>query len=152
MTYKDSGKANNLISMGMKRENSSPKHGSTHVNSVDATHDVKHLEIWMASIPFRAGSHVQCGDRPVIIISNDDINEISSVVSVVPLTTKIKQLWMRSHVPLSGHGLKYPSMVLVEQVTTIDKAQLRFRIGQISKARDAVEIRKALLDHLGLIA
>ena len=88
----------------------------------------------------------------MIIISNDEINEISSVVSVVSLTTRIKQLWMKSHVPLNGHGLRYLSMVLVEQVTTIDKRQLRFRIGQISTKNDVVEIKKALLNHMGLMA
>ena len=141
------------VSVDRAQEASTPSISGNNIKSkTEAIPDGKYLEIWMANIPFRADSHVQCGDRPVIIISNDEINEISSVVSVVPLTTKIKQLWMKSHVPLNGHGLRYPSMVLVEQVTTIDKRQLRFRIGQISTKNDVVEIKKALLNHMGLMA
>ena len=46
------------------------------------------LEIWMADLGDRGGS-VQSGRRPVLIVSNDKNNVYSSVVNVMPMTTKI---------------------------------------------------------------
>ena len=41
------------------------------------------MEIWYAYLPMKKGSSVQGGNRPVVIISNDICNEVSSVVTVV---------------------------------------------------------------------
>jgi mRNA interferase MazF len=60
---------------------------------------MKRFEIWLAQLPVMKGSHVQCGCRPVVVISNDCANANSPVVTVVPMTM---QLGMDPQLPLAA--------------------------------------------------
>ena len=66
---------------------------------------MKRFEIWMAELPAEAGSHVQQGVRPVVVVSNDAANRYSPVVTVVPLTSQRKKP-LPTHVVIRDHGLK----------------------------------------------
>ena len=68
--------------------------------------------------------------RPVIIYSNNKNNLFSPTVQVIPLTTKMKELCV--HVLIEGCGLREPSMALLEQLTVINKTQIREKIGMIT--------------------
>lgn len=84
----------------------------------------KRGDIYFADLGKKNGS-VQSGIRPVLIFSNDTGNQNGPIVSVVPLTSRIKKLWMPVHVPLSHElGLPKDSVALCEQMLTIDKSAI----------------------------
>lgn len=104
------------------------------------------LEIWMADLGDRGGS-VQSGRRPVLIVSNDKNNVYSSVVNVMPMTTKMNKRNLPCHVELYNYerfGLNAPSTIMVEQLTILDKSNLIFRIGKIDDPEVLNEIYKAM--------
>lgn len=72
----------------------------------------------------------QIGTRPVIIYSNNTNNRFAPTVQVIPLSSELKEL--RVHVLIEGFGLREPSMALLEQFTTINKTQLREKVGSLS--------------------
>ena len=65
----------------------------------------------------------QIGTRPVVIYSNNVNNIFSPTLNVIPITTELKDLCV--HVRIKGCGLKTESTALVEQITTINKTQLK---------------------------
>lgn len=79
------------------------------------------------------GEHIQKGIRPVVIAQNNVGNKYSMTVEVIPLSTKIqKASRMPTHVliyPTEDNGLKQTSIVLAEQVVTINKKRLLTFIG-----------------------
>ena len=81
---------------------------------------MKRFEIWVANLPDHLQGHVQCGRRPIIIVSNDEANLYSPVVSVVPLTSKFKKKYQPTHVIIRGYGLKKSSNALCETILTVD--------------------------------
>ena len=95
----------------------------------------------------------QSGFRPVLIVSNDTANAHAPVITVVPLTSKHKAMHMPTHVLLPKQtvtGLKYTSVALVEQVTTIDKAQLQGHAGRVLDEHLMEEVAQALQVQLGI--
>lgn len=77
---------------------------------------------------------VQFGYRPAIIIQNDIGNKFSPTLLVIPLSSKIKNLTMPTHIliqPDSQNGLKWESVLLAEQTTTISKRKVK-KIGRIN--------------------
>ena len=50
--------------------------------------DIHSFDIWVARLPKREDSHVQHGNRPVVVVSNDHHNATGSLVTVVPLTSQ----------------------------------------------------------------
>lgn len=111
---------------------------------------MKRFEIWVANLPDHLQGHVQCGRRPIIIVSNDEANLYSPVVSVVPLTSKLKKKYQPTHVIIRGYGLKKSSNALCETILTVDKCILERRIGVITKETDRAAIQKALAVQLNL--
>lgn len=115
------------------------------------------FDIWVARLPERKNTHVQHGNRPVVIVSNDHSNSNNPVVTVVPLTSKRKKTAMESHVYLSnrtdGHShLLCDSIALCEQVQTLDKRQLTKYVGNVSGAFERLAIQHALAVHLNMVA
>lgn len=72
----------------------------------------------------------QTGLRPVIIYSNNTNNIFSPTLNVIPLSAELKELCV--HVLIEGCGLKEPSMALLEQLTTINKTQIKYKIGKLT--------------------
>lgn len=90
-------------------------------------------DVYYADLGKKNGS-VQSGIRPVLIFSNDIGNQNGPVVSVIPLTTKIKKLWMPVHVFLPRDvGLPRDSVAICEQILTIDKSALGRYICHINR-------------------
>ena len=111
------------------------------------------MEVWYANLPQRNDSSVQSGGRPVLVLSNDISNSVSSVVTVLPMTSKPKRLDLPSHTWVDAdrfEGLRTGALILAEQITAIDQKQLVFRIG-ICKDEDAIRrIEGSVNEHLGL--
>ena len=84
----------------------------------------------------------QGGIRPVLIIQNDVGNRYSPTVIVAPMTSNIRknilptQHWIPTHIELGNHvrGLHNDSVILLEQVRTIDRIRLRGYVGSLSGA------------------
>lgn len=99
------------------------------------------------------GGTVDCrisGTRPVLIVSNDIVNKHSQVITVIPMTTKLKKKYIPTHIVLHPHdsGLRKPSMILAEQVRSLDKSSLRSYAGHISEPTIMETISYALAEQL----
>ena len=75
----------------------------------------------------------QGGIRPVLVIQNDVGNRYSPTVIVLAVTSQLNKSRMPTHVPIAceGTGLVKDSVVLAEQIRTLDKRRLRERIGTL---------------------
>lgn len=84
------------------------------------------------------------GFRPVIILQNDIGNKYSPTTIIAPITSNIHKANMPTHVFISkDEGLPVDSVILLEQVTVIDKKRLKEKVGH---ANDKImkEVNKAL--------
>ena len=129
-------------------------------NTYEATHsrsEAGHLDrvpqrgdIWFVELGCHPGTSVQDGCRPAFIMSNDAANLHSGIVTVVPMTSKLKKAYLPTHVILADEGPALePSMVLGEQLTTVGKLALKSYVGRVS-LKKVHEIEKAVEAHLGL--
>ena len=75
----------------------------------------------------------QGGIRPVLVIQNDVGNRHSPTVIVLAITGQLGKARLPTHVPVAceGTGLQKDSVVLAEQIRTLDKRRLRERIGTL---------------------
>ena len=88
-------------------------------------------EIYYADLNPVVGSE-QGGIRPVLILQNEVGNWFSPTVIVAAMTAKGGKARLPTHVPVGmGCGLRQPSLVLAEQVRTIDKSRLLERVGML---------------------
>lgn len=98
----------------------------------------------------RVGS-VQSGERPVLVVQADDYNKNAPTVIVAAVTSVIKKRYLPSHIMLGDKfGLKKPSMVLLEQVQTVNKDQLSDYIGTIEDEHLLRQINATLKKTFGL--
>ena len=82
----------------------------------------------------KPGSTVH-GIRPAMVVQNNVGNRHSPKVIVAAITTEIKKTRQPTHVQLgSQFGLPQESMLMLEQLTTIDKVMLRQYIGAVDEA------------------
>ena len=133
--------------MGSKGRFSNIEKSKRFIRNLDSVcQEPKFLEIWMADLGERSGS-LQSGRRPVLVVSNDKNNRYSSVLNVIPMTTKMNKRNLPCHVEIHDYerfGLNAPSTIMVEQLTVVDKKDLMFRIGKINDDRILMEICDAM--------
>ena len=93
---------------------------------------MKRGDIYFADLDPVVGSE-QGGFRPVLIIQNDLGNRFSPTVIVVPLTSRMGKAPLRTHVPVQPPqgGVKKPSIILCEQVRTVEKSRLTRYLGTL---------------------
>ena len=93
---------------------------------------IKRGEVYVADLSGSIGSE-QTGTRPVVIIQNDIGNQHSPTVIVACITTKAKKTGMPTHiiVRMAEGSLSRRSMIMAEQLRTIDRKRLRDRIGTV---------------------
>lgn len=101
---------------------------------VVSTLNVKRGEIFYADLSPVTGSE-QGGLRPVLIVQNDIGNKYSPTVIAAAITSQINKAKLPTHIEISGaeYGLVKDSVVLLEQVRTIDKKRLKEKIGQLDE-------------------
>ncbi len=107
-------------------------------------------DIFLVDLDPGVGSE-QKGKRPVLILQNNIGNKYSPTIIVAPITSYINKTKIPTHVKLKEYvsGLKKDSIVLLEQLRTIDKCRLISKIGSISKVT-MLEVEKATKISLGL--
>ena len=113
---------------------------------------VKRGEIYYADLSPVVGSE-QGGVRPVLIVQNDLGNRYSPTVIAAAITSQRDKSKLPTHIELSSHscGLSRDSVVLLEQVRTIDKRRLKERMGRLDDSSMA-KIDRALSVSFGLRA
>ena len=115
-----------------------------------ASLNVKRGDIFYADLSPVVGSE-QGGIRPVIIIQNDIGNRYSPTVIVAAITSLINKAKLPTHVEISSEefGLNRDSVVLLEQIRTLDKKRLKEKIGHMTED-DMKKVNKSLLISLNL--
>lgn len=95
---------------------------------------VRRGEIFFADLNPVIGSE-QGGLRPVLILQNDIGNTYSPTTIVAALTSRIKRAKLPTHVEVGKgrYSLDRDSVILLEQLRTIDKQRLKERVGQLDE-------------------
>ncbi|ADL68102.1 MULTISPECIES: type II toxin-antitoxin system PemK/MazF family toxin [Thermoanaerobacterium] len=113
---------------------------------------IKRGDILYADLSPVIGSE-QGGVRPVLVIQNDIGNKYSPTVIVSAITSQINKAKLPTHVEINGteYGLNKDSVILLEQIRTIDKKRLREKIGHfdqemMEKVNEALQISLGLID------
>ena len=93
---------------------------------------VKRGDIFYADLSPVAGSE-QGGMRPVLIVQNDTGNKHSPTVIAAAITSQTGKARLPTHIELNAQsvGLSRDSVILLEQIRTIDKSRLRERMGKL---------------------
>ena len=112
---------------------------------------VKRGDMFYADLSPVVGSE-QGGIRPVLIVQNDVGNKHSPTVIAAAITSQIGKTSLPTHIiiDLENSGLKSESVVLAEQIRTIDKSRLRDKIGHIDDEKIMAKINNAIGVSFGL--
>lgn len=113
--------------------------------------NIKRGDIFYADLSPVVGSE-QGGIRPVLIVQNDVGNRYSPTVIAAAITSRQSKTKLPTHIPIeaTGCGLSKDSVVLLEQIRTLDKRRLREKMGSVDY--DSMkEINQALSVSFGLI-
>lgn len=95
---------------------------------------IKRGDMFYADLSPVVGSE-QGGIRPVLIVQNDVGNKYSPTVIAVAITSQVNKSKLPTHIELNSqnYGLSKDSVILAEQIRTIDKTRLKDRIGHIDE-------------------
>ena len=112
--------------------------------------NIKRGEIYYADLSPVVGSE-QGGVRPVLIIQNDVGNKYSPTVIAAAITSQRDKTKLPTHISVNadGWGLAKDSIVLLEQVRTIDKQRLKEKMGTLDTGSMGL-VDKALSVSFGL--
>ena len=112
---------------------------------------IKRGDMFYADLSPVIGSE-QGGIRPVLIIQNDMGNKYSPTVIAAAITSQKSKNKLPPHIEINSEnsGLKSDSIVLTEQIRTIDKSRLREKIGHIDDTSVIHKINNALGVSFGL--
>lgn len=110
----------------------------------------KRGEIFYADLSPVVGSE-QGGIRPVLIVQNNIGNKYSPTVIVAAITSKMNKAKMPTHIEIDAkdYGLSKDSVILLEQIRTLDKRRLKEKIGVADK-RVMDKVNEALAVSFGL--
>lgn len=105
-------------------------------------------EIYYADLSPVIGSE-QGGVRPVVIIQNDIGNKHAPTTIIAPITSQMHKKPLPTHIAFCGCGLPKDSIILAEQIRTIDKRRLKEKVGVLPPEKiEAVDM--AVKVSLGL--
>ncbi|MGM9929002.1 MAG: type II toxin-antitoxin system PemK/MazF family toxin [Bacillus sp. (in: firmicutes)] len=112
---------------------------------------VKRGDVYYADLSPVVGSE-QGGTRPVLIIQNDIGNRFSPTVIVAAITAQIQKAKLPTHVEIDAkkYGFERDSVILLEQIRTIDKQRLTDRITHLDEQM-MKKVDRALQISTGLI-
>lgn len=112
---------------------------------------IKRGELYYADLSPVVGSE-QGGVRPVLVVQNDVGNKFSPTVIAAAVTSKINKAKLPTHIelPSNEYGLNKDSVILLEQIRTLDKRRLKERIGELP-SETMSKVDRAILISLGFI-
>lgn len=113
---------------------------------------IRRGDIYYANLNPVVGSE-QGGQRPVLVIQNDIGNTYSPTTIVAAITSKIKRAKLPTHIEISAarYRLEKDSVILLEQLRTIDKQRLKEKVDHLddeimAKINEAIEVSVGLKD------
>lgn len=109
------------------------------------------FDIYYANLSKNTVNSEQGGIRPVIIIQNDIGNKYSPTIIVLPITSEIKKEKMPTHCILHKtemNGLNVDSMVMAEQIRSIDKSRLLDKMGYLDDTKEQDDVINAYLANI----
>lgn len=111
---------------------------------------IKRGDIFYADLSPVVGSE-QGGVRPILVVQNDVGNKYSPTIIAAAITSQINKAKLPTHIEIGSkdYGLTKDSVVLLEQIRTIDKRRLRERIGHLDEER-MKSVNEALNISFGL--
>ncbi len=111
---------------------------------------IKRGDIFYADLSPVIGSE-QGGLRPVLIVQNDVGNKYSPTVIAAAITSQVSKTKLPTHIGVyaENYGLAKDSVILLEQMRTIDKARLKEKMGHLDedvmdKVNDAISVSLGL--------
>ncbi|MDF2839636.1 MAG: transcriptional modulator of MazE/toxin, MazF [Clostridia bacterium] len=114
---------------------------------------IKRGDIIYADLSPVIGSE-QGGIRPVLVIQNDIGNKYSPTIIVTAITSQINKAKLPTHVEINAeeYGITKDSVILLEQIRTIDKKRLKEKVGHLSdelmkKVDDGLQISFGLIEY-----
>lgn len=112
---------------------------------------IKRGDIFYADLSPVVGSE-QGGTRPVLIIQNDIGNQYSPTTIVAAITSQVSKAKLPTHVEISCEacGLEKDSIILAEQIRTIDKRRLKEKVSSL-EGEIMTQVNQALEISLGLV-
>ncbi len=110
---------------------------------------IKRGELYYADLSPVVGSE-QGGIRPILVVQNDTGNKYSPTIIAAAVTSQLNKAKLPTHIELNANefGLIKNSVILLEQIRTLDKRRLKERIGELSPAT-MKKVNVALLISLG---
>ncbi|MBR2384464.1 MAG: type II toxin-antitoxin system PemK/MazF family toxin [Clostridia bacterium] len=110
---------------------------------------IKRGELYYADLSPVVGSE-QGGVRPILIVQNDTGNKYSPTIIAAAVTSKINKAKLPTHIELCAneYGLSKDSVILLEQIRTLDKRRLKEKIGELPSSTMR-KVNVALLISLG---
>ena len=106
--------------------------------------NIKRYEIYFADLNPTIGSEIK-KVRPVVIISQDEMNKYLETVVVCPLTSTLHRQW-RTRIQIKC--TEKNAEIAVDQIRTISKQRLKKKIDQLSNSK-AAQLRKLITDMYG---
>ena len=106
--------------------------------------NIKRYEIYFADLNPTIGSEIK-KVRPVMIISQDEMNQYLETVVICPLTSKLHPQW-KTRLQISCMNKK--AEIAVDQIRTISKQRLKKKIDKLSTIK-AAQLRKLITDMYG---
>ena len=105
-------------------------------------------DIFYADLSPSQGSE-QGGFRPVLVLQNNVGNKHAPTTIIAPITSRIGKKELPTHITFNGCGLSKDSVILMEQIRTIDKGRLKQKMGSLTNEKWEV-VNEALKISLGL--
>jgi len=110
---------------------------------------IKRGELYYADLSPVVGSE-QGGVRPILIVQNNTGNKYSPTIIAAAITSQLNKAKLPTHIELSANefGLMKDSVILLEQIRTLDKRRIKEKIGELSPLK-MQKVNTALLISLG---
>jgi mRNA interferase MazF len=108
------------------------------------TLNIKRYQIYFADLNPTVGSEIK-KIRPVVIVSQDEMNKLLETVVVCPLTSTLHPQW-RTRLQIKCANKE--AEIAVDQIRAISKQRLKKRIDQLSQVK-AAQLRKLITDMYG---
>ncbi len=106
--------------------------------------EIKRYDIYFADLNPTRGSEIK-KVRPVVVISQDEMNKYLDTVVICPLTSKLHPLWRtRLQIQCANKNAE----IAVDQIRTINKERLKSKLDRLSDAK-AAQLRKLITDMYG---
>ncbi len=113
--------------------------------------EIRRGDIFYADLSPVIGSE-QGGVRPVLIVQNDVGNKYSPTIIAGAITSRLTKAKLPTHIEISSgrFGLQKDSVILLEQLRTLDKRRLKAKIGSLDDDT-MIRVDRAILISLGFV-